>query len=100
MAENQKSEHPAIVILDGELKSHAWLLDQEHQVLGRDEECDIVIPMRQISRQHVAFHRSEDGVVLEDLQSRNGTWVNGNRLEGHIKLSDGDEIHIALRVRL
>lgn len=100
MAENPQKEHPAIVILDGELKSHAWLLDQEQQVLGRDEECEIVIPLRQISRQHVAFHCTEEGVFLEDLESRNGTWVNGNKLEGHIQLHDGDEIQIALRVRL
>ncbi len=100
MADTSQNEHPAIVILDGELKSHAWLLDRERQVLGRDEECEIVIPLRQISRQHVIFHRTDEGVFLEDLGSRNGTWVNGNRLEGHIQLHDGDEIHIALRVRL
>lgn len=96
-------ESPAVVILDGELASHHWALEREETLLGRDESCDIVIPMRQISRQHVIFRRVGDNqFVIEDLNSRNGTWLNGNRMAGSepLPLSDGDEIHIALRVRL
>ncbi len=98
MAQN---EFPAIVILDGDLAAHHWILDRPRMVLGREDECDIVIPQRQISRQHVAFVReAPDRYVIEDLESKNGTWVNGVRLEGSRVLSDGDEIHIALTVRL
>lgn len=94
-------EHPAIVILDGEMASQNWVIDQDEMILGRDESSDIVIPVRQISRQHASFQRIRDNeYLIEDLDSKNGTWVNGNRLEGSRKLSDGDEIHIALKVRM
>ncbi len=90
-----------LVILDGELAAKHWVLDREKMVLGREDTCDIVIPQRQISRQHIIFHRvSSDKYIIEDLESKNGTWLNGNRLEGTRQLSDGDEVHVALSVRL
>lgn len=96
-----QTEFPAIVVHDGEQEAQNHLLEKSVMTLGRDEVCDIVVPHRQISRQHVAFRRlSADEYVIEDLQSKNGTWVNGNRLTGTMHLSDGDEIHIALVVRI
>lgn len=95
-----QQEFPAIVILSGELASQNWILDQDEMILGRDDSADIVVPDRKISRQHVAFKHIGDKYIIEDLNSRNGTWVNGNRLEGAMQLSDGDEIHIALKVRI
>lgn len=98
---NQYNEYAAIVLLGDHKTYHHWILDKEALILGRDESCDIVIPERQISRQHICFRRkAPDHYVIEDLDSKNGTWVNGNRLEGDRVLSDGDEIHIALVVRL
>lgn len=94
-------DYPTIVILDGEKAKQRWVLRQEVTSLGRDDSCDIVIPNRQISRQHVRFKRlAADHYVIEDLASKNGTWLNGHRLEGEHKLSDGDEIQIALVVKL
>ena len=96
-----RAEYPAVVVLDGEQAAQHWILDKEVMSLGRDDICDIVIPNRQISRQHIMFKRVEDDrYIIEDLQSKNGTWVNGTRLEGSRNLSDGDEVHIALKVRL
>lgn len=96
-----RGEYPAVVIVDGELASKHWLLDQETMTLGREDNNDIVIPERQISRHHVSFHRrGPEHYEIEDMNSKNGTWVNGNRLEGSRKLSDGDEIHLALKVRM
>lgn len=103
MSENklEKVEYAAIMVLDGELKSQSFTLDEESLVLGRDDSADIVIPNRQISRQHLVFKRQGDSVYyVEDLESKNGTWVNGNRLKGVVELSDGDEIHVALKVRI
>lgn len=94
-------EFPAVVVLDGEMASHNWILEKEEMILGRDDSCDMVIPMRQVSRQHVIFRRVGDGEYeVEDLESKNGTWLNGNRFDGVRKINDGDEVHLALKVRL
>jgi DNA-binding winged helix-turn-helix (wHTH) protein len=93
-------EAPVLVILEGDYPIKNWLLDRPQMVVGRDDTCDIMIPQRQISRQHIIIHHTPDGAIIEDLNSRNGTWVNGLRLEGSRPLNDGDEIHLALTVRL
>jgi len=95
------NEYPAVVVVDGEMASHNWILEKEEMVLGRDDTCDMVIPMRQVSRQHVVFRRiGEDQYEVEDLGSKNGSWLNGNRFEGIREIHDGDEVHLALKVRL
>ncbi len=94
-------EVPVIVVLEGDQVNQNWPINRPTMVLGRDEVCDIMIPQRQISRRHLCFHRrNDDTYLVEDLDSKNGTWVNGRRLEGIRQLSDGDEINIARAVRL
>ncbi len=93
-------EFPIIVWLDGSLSNPHWVVDSPEMVLGRDDGCDIVIPVRQISRQHVKIIMEGGACVIEDMRSKNGTWVNGYRLTGMRQLEDGDEIRIAKDIRL
>ena len=93
-------EYPVIVWLDGSLSNPHWVVDRAEMFLGRDESCDIVIPMRQISRQHLRIVTEGGSAAIEDLRSKNGTWVNGHRLTGMRELEDGDEIRIAKDIRL
>ncbi len=93
-------EFPVIVWLDGSLSNPSWVVDRPEMVLGRDDGCDIVIPVRQISRQHVRILLEGGACVIEDMRSKNGTWVNGYRLTGMRQLEDGDEIRIAKDIRL
>jgi hypothetical protein len=93
-------EFPVIVWLDGSLSNPHWVVDRAEIVLGRDEGCDIVIPIRQISRQHLRIRMESGSALVEDLRSKNGTWVNGYRLTGRRELEDGDEIRIAKDIRL
>jgi hypothetical protein len=65
-------------------------------LLGRDSDCDIVIPMRQVSRQHARLSPNQDGVLLEDLGSKNGTYLNSSLLREPVLLTDGDELQISL----
>jgi len=88
-------EFPVIVWLDGSLSHPHWVLDRAEMVLGRDEACNIVIPVRQISRQHLRITMEGGSAIIEDLKSKNGTWINGFRLTGLRELNDGDEIRIA-----
>lgn len=93
-------EFPVIVWLDGSLSNPHWVVDQAEMVLGREEGCEIVIPVRQISRQHLRIVMDGGACVIEDLRSKNGTWVNGYRLTGMRQLEDGDEIRVAKDIRL
>ena len=93
-------EYPVIVWMDGSLSNPHWVVDRAEMLLGREESCDIVIPVRQISRQHLRIVMEGGSAVIEDLRSKNGTWVNGYRLTGMRELEDGDEIRIAKDIRL
>ncbi len=96
----EKVEHPIITAVEGKYANQYWVLDRDEIILGRDEDCDVVLPERQISRQHVRFYREDKQFFVEDLDSKNGTWVNGQRIQGVHELYDSDEIHVALAVRL
>lgn len=93
-------EKPILTILEGKYANEYWVLDKESAILGRDDVCDIVIPERQVSRQHVRIFVEQNQYHIEDLDSRNGTWLNGQRLEGAHELFDGDEIQLALTIRM
>jgi hypothetical protein len=57
------------------------LPDGQHDV-GRLAECWLVLDDDLVSRNHARFHIGEKQCELEDLGSRNGTFINGDRLEG------------------
>lgn len=59
-----------------------------------------MLPERQISRQHIRVTREDGKFFIEDLDSRNGTWINGQRIQGKQELFDGDEVHVALAIRM
>lgn len=100
MSKNQ-NEHPVLVVQDNDNQPEQhWTLEQETTILGRDESCDIVLNERQISRQHIRIYLDNEQYYIEDLESKNGTWVNGQQLKGKRPLMDGDEVHVALVMRL
>jgi DNA-binding winged helix-turn-helix (wHTH) protein len=88
-------EFPMLVALDGLLGDQRWPLERT-VVLGRDSTCDIVIPDRQVSRYHARVTPTKEGMILEDLGSKNGTHCNGTPLTAPLVLQDGDEVQIAL----
>ncbi len=63
-------------------------------VIGRDETANFCVESSRVSRKHVLVDRNDDGYVLRDLESTNGTYVNGKRIT-EIPLTDGDVIVIA-----
>lgn len=62
-------------------------------VVGRGGNCDLVIRDLAASRQHLKIHKMANGYECRDLESRNGTLVNGEPIAVH-QLNDGDEIRI------
>lgn len=97
---DERIEKPIVSVVEGKYINQYWVIDKPEMVLGRDDECDIVLPERQVSRQHIRIFAGEGKFTVEDLESRNGTWINGQRLQGSQELFDGDEIHVALAIRL
>ncbi|MFL7868142.1 MAG: FHA domain-containing protein [Anaerolineales bacterium] len=88
-------EYPMLVAQEGPLSDQRWPLSRT-VVLGRDSTCDIVIPDRQVSRYHARITPTQEGVILEDLGSKNGTHCNGMPLTAPLVLQDGDMVQIAL----
>lgn len=85
---------PVLVGQAGPLSGQRWMLRGEI-VIGRDEGCEIMIPSRQVSRYHARFKVTKTGVFLEDLNSKNGTHLNGVRIIEPTQLKDGDLVQIA-----
>ena len=67
------------------------LLDTEYTI-GRDTTNTIVIADPSVSSKHARVVRTPDGFILEDLNSRNGTFVNGERVTGTTLLNDNDVV--------
>lgn len=96
-----EQNQPLLVIYKGALAGMRWPLRREPVTLGRAADCDIVLPERQISRYHVRIEWDVDGYVLRDLGSKNGTFVNGERVRGQLyRLRDGDEISLATTLQI
>lgn len=76
---------------DGERRSFS--LSREMTVVGRRQDCDLMIPLGEISRKHCRFIKEGDTLRLEDLGSSNGTFVNGRRVQ-EVILSPGDTVQV------
>jgi len=71
-------------------------VDTDSLVIGRSTKCDVSIPDRFLSRRHARLYRQgEDSWLVEDLGSRNGTFVNGRRIDGPVEVHPGDVLTIS-----
>jgi predicted component of type VI protein secretion system len=77
---------------DGERRSFSIVRDMT--VIGRREDCDLRIPLGDVSRKHCRVVRDEESLRLEDLGSSNGTYHNGQRVQKEVALSAGDSIQV------
>jgi len=89
-----------LLIVEGPSPGKRVFLEKSTLLIGRDEQCDLVIPDRQVSRQHASIVLQGDGYIVTDLGSKNGTFVNGQELGAPYTLQDGDEIQIAYCCKL
>jgi len=103
-----------LTITEGVLKGQEYdFYDSARWVLGRSPDCDIALPMdmlhRDISRHHCSFEIDPPTVRVRDLNSLNGTYVNGEKIgqrpnplargesdheRGTRELRDGDEVRV------
>ncbi len=69
-------------------------LTKGRYVLGRHPQCDIVVDAGAVSRHHAQLFRVGDDFFVEDMNSRNGTFVNDQMIFGRHRLSEGDKIRV------
>lgn len=70
------------------------LHDQTTLRIGRARSNDLALNLPNVSRFHAVFSASTSGLVLSDLASTNGTYVNGNRISTPVDLKSGDQVDI------
>ena len=90
------SSQPACLVLiypTGAQMGKRFTLDGESLLIGRGSDCDIVVDLDSVSRRHAKIERRSDNILVCDLQSTNGTYVNELQVEEHA-LSDGDQVKI------
>ncbi len=80
------SDQPVLIMREGELANQQWTITMDEFLIGRGGDCQLVLPERQVSRHHVKILRGDDGFVLQDLGSKNGTYLNGRKVTGRTKL--------------
>jgi serine phosphatase RsbU (regulator of sigma subunit) len=64
-------------------------------LLGRNSDCDVVVPHDSVSRHHARIVSLGEYYVVEDLNSRNGTKLNNLVIQGRCQLSDGDMLRLS-----
>lgn len=78
----------------GEFAGQSITIDQD-MLVGRHQDANIVLQSAEISRRHAAFLLKEQGLFLQDLNSSNGTFVNGERIAAETRLQSGDVLAFA-----
>jgi len=75
-------------------QAHDLEIPEGEFVIGRTPECQLALDDPRVSRKHAVLRAVPEGVIVEDLGSRNGLSVNGTKIEGKRLCVDGDRITI------
>jgi transcriptional regulator with PAS, ATPase and Fis domain/pSer/pThr/pTyr-binding forkhead associated (FHA) protein len=87
------SSVPRLVALFGPKRGVTREFDRVLRI-GRSHEADLQLIDERVSRDHCTLEVTPDGVKLRDLGSRNGTWLNGKRLDAPAVLARGDQLAV------
>lgn len=82
-----------LVVLRGPNAGSRFLLDADMVTAGRHPDSDVFLDDVTVSRRHAEFRRSDDGYVVRDVGSLNGTYVNRDRVD-EVTLSNADEVQV------
>jgi hypothetical protein len=82
-----------LVVVRGPNAGSRFLLDRDVTTIGRHPDADIFLDDVTVSRRHAELHHTDDGVLVRDLGSLNGSYVNGERVEERL-LVTSEELQI------
>ena len=89
-----------LLCLRGPRLGEVYRLDADDTIVGRARDASIRLIDASVSRRHARFVREDLRYLLEDLGSRNGSYLNGAPLSGPAHLSDGDVVHFGTETLL
>lgn len=81
-----------LLIKNPEQSPKYYTLTTDSIIIGRQPYCDVVLSNNAVSREHAKLMKTPNGWLIEDLQSRNGVWVNGKRIDKSVLLEHMDTI--------
>ena len=93
LMKNVKNSTPVLTIIKGPQTGNTFELDSDETTIGRDPANGIFLNDMTVSRAHAKVIRNAAGVLVEDLGSLNGTWVDG-AIVNSAPLHDGSSIQI------
>ena len=83
-----------LIVASGKSAGRSIALKHGKLLIGRAEECDIRPLGDEVSRRHCQVLAEGDSLTVEDLKSRNGTYVNGAKIAEKTRVTDGDIIRV------
>ena len=86
----------ALRVVQGKDRDRRYELADREILVGRDQGCQIVINDDSVSRRHARLLLANDTCTVEDLHSRNGTYVNGEKIDGRVTLRNRDRLEIGV----
>jgi DNA-binding response OmpR family regulator len=97
---SEQKEAALLLWMDGDEIKRRWTLVKPETTIGRWPDNDVVVDDRWVSRYHAQIRREEDRYLIQDRDSRNGTFVNGQRVVEPRILADGDVVQVTPLVML
>ncbi len=86
-------EHAVLVIRSGDMTGSRFTLSRDITQIGRHQDSDILLDDITVSRRHAEIVRTSKSLIVRDLGSLNGTYVNQSRVD-EFALQHGDELQV------
>ena len=93
MSERAVAKEAALVVIYGMELGRKYNLDQATVIIGRSSKCEVQVDQESVSRNHAKIITTDQSIILRDLGSTNGTYVNDQLIDEYV-LKDGDLVKI------
>ncbi len=94
-SDQEASNRPAaLLVVGGELNGTLFDIIEEETMIGRNADCTIILEFQGISRHHMQLNLKNSEAEIKDMGSKNGTYINNNKIEGTKAIKRGDIIKL------